>query len=197
MRKYVSVDMDFWEDPARAELVLRGAVEKALTLGVPVIAVDEHHQLLDHIPDADVLLNFDKHSDVCDYVDLDYLENGTWITYVPWKSKGEYIWIRNSDIGSGNCQSLKVRVECGGNYFRSYLKWSWDYRTGWGKLRSVYRPEADIRRYINKGCVGLGISWSEHFAPREVHSVFFEIIEKYGLKYEKFDDGRFAVGGIR
>jgi hypothetical protein len=66
MRTYLSIDIDFWNNLEAAERVL---TKLLLRRGdIPTIAVMNHQQLLPMVNEsnADVLVNIDEHSDLCD-----------------------------------------------------------------------------------------------------------------------------------
>lgn len=106
MKKYLSIDLDFWNYRSLNEcrevfIFLKGIAEKR---GLPLKIVDEHHRLISHINAAgsSTIINIDYHSDICnekghgDITRLDGRPNvncGTWANHIKQSLKNEYIWM--------------------------------------------------------------------------------------------------------
>jgi len=95
MKTYLSIDLDYWRNHTSPEACTRffKAVWKT---GLPVYTSFYHHHLLGHVNESGCrrLINVDYHSDLSDLVSGHVLtfEEGTWVNFVDWRHKGEFIW---------------------------------------------------------------------------------------------------------
>lgn len=92
MVTYLSIDLDFWREFPYA------FIRKVLSLGVPVAAAYDHHDLLSHMSkfDFDRLINIDCHSDLDLSANLNSrqeLDCGNWVNFVKESNRNEYLWI--------------------------------------------------------------------------------------------------------
>ena len=172
MKTYLSVDIDFFNDPELCRKQLRLLMNR-IGKRIPVLAVMNHQQMLLEVnaSEARRLINIDQHSDLAE-VGVSKLNCGTWISYVRWRKDGEYIWIRSHADYQGSCNG-----DDRGN---------WAKDVDWGPCSSQYIKQENIKvtAYLCD-CVGVGICMSPAYASKAVTDVFREIVDQYGIPYRK------------
>ena len=170
MRTYLSIDIDFWNDLDAAETSLSRLL---LRRGdIPTLSVMNHQQLLQDVDesDADRLVNVDEHSDLTDTT-VNIFECGSWISYVRWRKRGEYLWIRN--------QRGTIHGSC--NRYRGY----WDAGSDWGETRGIFRrQEIDLCLYLQE-CVGIGLCLSPSFCVCGAEDLFKMLVKMFDIPYKK------------
>lgn len=145
---YLSVDLDFW---VRGHVDLEFLRRVIRHIGVKnVAAAVEHHSILPHLRRfggvCTVLVNLDTHSDLGGLMDVTHgdgaeserrleLHSGSWIDYVPWPVREEFVWAYPNFVSrhNGRCDDFsKPRTPFGKIRQRSLIT-NWDSQ--WSKLR--------------------------------------------------------------
>jgi hypothetical protein len=170
---YLSIDIDFWNSGAQALDSLDSFF--CSLQNIPTIAVMNHQQLLNHVNQnpANQLINIDTHSDISDEKGLDKLNCGTWVSYVKWRIKSEYLWIYSQSIDAGSCQAT------GSWKFGLHL---------WQKISARKAPQKlNITKLIgNKTLTGVGLCLSPDYIYDEtLEETFNYIVDKYNIPYRK------------
>lgn len=179
MKKYLSIDMDFWNDLSKD--VVESDIDKILCVAkkrnIPMIAVMNHHQLTNIVSssNARLLLNIDRHSDLCDTT-IDTFECGSWVSYVKWRKEGKYVWMHSNHRIYGECN--------GGNpiFLDNSIRWS---LSDWKHLS---RKNVDSIPSVNSllfNCVGVGLVLSPEFVDFEFEPIFKKMVKKYNIPYVK------------
>ena len=155
---YLSIDLDYWMYH-ETDRGLWSFVNRALSLGVPTMAVQAHHWLLSHINKhpAHRLINVDFHDDIV-FRDEEgcAMSDGTWVSYVKWRGKGQFEW-------RYPCRDSLVRGVCepmGDVYNGSGSKTGWSRVTKKYGLRSI--PWTDVLAVgiaVSADYLGLGSYW--------------------------------------
>ena len=167
---YLSIDMDFWTDPAQAERCLVKFLDgRGKT---PTIAVMNHQQLLPYVDKsrARTLVNVDYHSDLHE-ANTQEFHCGSWVSFVKWRKQGRYLWVRqtvNSSQGSCNHKGFGP---------------NWNSNTDWlsaQTVRCACRP--DLCKYLPK-CVGIGLCRSPAYAEEPLQNLYFRLLKKYRIQY--------------
>ena len=85
---YMSVDLDYFREGHSPTAFMR----RVFALGVEMLVVAQHDQLLDHVNQSccRTLVNVDAHSDIVD--DPCDFNEGTWVNHVSWRAEGTYEW---------------------------------------------------------------------------------------------------------
>jgi ribosomal protein S17E len=108
---YLSIDLDYWikKNKESANIFF----DKIFKKQVPTVFVIEHEELLKDIDNSNcnILYNVDFHSDICADVEIEVDEDatdGTWVNFVNWRFKGQYVWICPNitqcyNAGEGTC----------------------------------------------------------------------------------------------
>lgn len=112
-RSYLSIDLDYWSEEVD-DTDSFYFFERVFDLGLPILVVESHEQLLDHVnkSGADTLYNVDYHSDFTGFenkneakTDMEEdAEDGTWINYVDWRWEGTVHWMYPKEICYGSSQ---------------------------------------------------------------------------------------------
>lgn len=172
MKHYLSIDVDYWWDYWDAIDALRPLFKKAKQRRIPINAVMNHQQLLPYVntSKAKMLINVDQHSDV-NSSNIDFLECGTWVSYIKWRHKGEYLWVRNyCNTRQGNCNGSL----------------HWDEGADWGKIKSDYcdNRHLDLTEFIN-GCCGIGFCMSPNYSRDVCVDAFRDLVRQFNIPYTK------------
>ena len=170
MRTYLSIDLDFWNDLNAADITLSRLL---LRRGdIPAIAVMNHQQLLQSInrSGADFLVNVDEHSDLTN-TDVNIFTCGTWVSYVKWRTQGQYLWVRNQQgTNHGNC---------------NHGQKSWNTGSDWYSTNTIFATqEVDLRQYL-KDCVGIGLCLSPSFCVFGAEDLFKMLVKAFHIPYRK------------
>jgi hypothetical protein len=139
-----------------------------------MVAVMNHQQLVPYVNDsgANRLVNIDEHSDLAD-AEVKGLNCGTWVSYVRWRKKGEYLWIRNNRSTSlGHC-----------NWGRGSN--NWDAGTDWKKTGTRYPGKRLGMLPLLRGCVGVGLCMSPEWSTEPMIVLFRELVDEFGIPYKK------------
>jgi len=187
---YLSVDIDYYQDPKKAFNALQGfyvALYKGKLKGLkgtwvkpfPVVAVQNHQQMLRHANNhsADILINIDQHSDVAAETEIKELNCGTWVSFVKWRKQASYLWVRSGPVWIGNCN---------GNNVDGYEN-RWNQGHGWKSAKSTLRSEKlDLCKLV-KGytLTGVGLCMSPDYIDREIEGVFRKIVKLFEIPYTK------------
>lgn len=181
---YVSIDIDYWANPEKAFNSLRdffcALYQKKYDkhplwqTSCPTIAVMNHQQMLPHVNSrkADVLVNVDTHSDICDEAGLNYLNCGTWVSYVKWRKKSDYLWIRSNEVFMGSCNHGL----------------NWKEGHGWKSARTLRKVEKiDLMQILDGyNITGVGICMSpQYIAKPDLELVFRQIVKMFRIPYRK------------
>jgi hypothetical protein len=172
---YLSIDMDYWDTAWIALKNLQHLFNEELYGLNPEqkIAVMNHQQLLPHVAanEADVLINLDTHSDLASIDSSIELNCGTWVSYVPWRSTGTYMWYHANDFDVGNC-----------NWSRT-----WDAKCQWKKTKHVESPE-DINlidTFAEFDIIGVGLCLSpDYITDGLLEPIFRGIVKQYKIPYK-------------
>lgn len=95
MRTYLSIDIDYW-DLAETTLEAKDLFRKIFRLGVPLVIVDDHQDLIEFVNKsaATKVINVDYHSDYANLTEKEFEELvpncGTWIDYIKCLEKFEW-----------------------------------------------------------------------------------------------------------
>ncbi len=89
MKTYLSIDLDYFNGRDESLVTF---FDKVLRQYITPKIVRYHHELLPHIDASGCtkLINIDFHSDLCE--SCYELNEGTWVNYVRWRTKGLYEW---------------------------------------------------------------------------------------------------------
>jgi hypothetical protein len=125
----------------------------------------------------------DYHSDLAE-PGVDSFECGTWVSYVKWRKRGEYLWIRcRKDTEEGNCN----------NPYR------WNEKIDWKHVQTRYMPlqrrksRKALLPYL-KNCVGIGICLSPSFSNKLIQIAARKLIREYQIPYVKGRTDEYAMG---
>lgn len=131
MKTYLSIDIDYWNDRPRGMIPYLNKVYKdCQKRRIPLVVIKNHQQALPLVnkSGAERLINIDFHTDLCgEYIDQ--LNCGTWVNYVKWQRKGEYLWIHpGKNTNRGECGAVDLfsgngRVARKKNEGFYYIKW--------------------------------------------------------------------------
>lgn len=165
---YLSIDLDYFNgcEPEFVEVTLGRVLKGALSRRLPLLAVMNHQQILEHVNlhPADELWNFDQHSDVVP-PNHDQLDCGSWATYVKWRQNASYVWVRNSyRTLDGSCND---RI--------------WDKDLDWGQARSITGIEAPRWQDVLPQAVAVGICMSPRYINPELEAPLRAALARYGV----------------
>lgn len=178
MASYLSIDIDYFNPYLSLALAsccdiegeIRQLIERAIIRELPILAVMNHQQLLDHVnkSDAKTLINLDTHSDLC-YKETGILDCGSWVSFVSWRHRGKYQWVRAQEsIDDGNCNGSR--------------RWSSD--TDWKEVGAI-RHISSTEKFLRNDCVGVGFCMSPSYARKPLVSLFRKIVSEYKIPYKK------------
>lgn len=182
MKTYLSIDIDFWndEDPwvlwrDLNKIILRAYESRPF---IPVHAVMNHQQLTPLVSKsgAKKLVNIDMHSDLAD-TNVRYFECGTWVSYVDWRKKGEYLWIYRHDLDDGECNGDNPIFHCD-NRARQKI-------SDWKKVACKRVQQLPPMKQILDGVIQIGISLSPSWRDRDFEDVFQTLIHYWRIPYTK------------
>ncbi len=180
MRTYLSIDIDFWRTFNSKTLdQLRKVFQKGKDRGLPMIAVMNHQQMLKEVneSEADRLINIDAHADLSESA-VEDLNCGTWVSYVRWRRGAEYIWVRNRRDYYGSCNWTHHGI-------RRASSRGWYFGSDWGIVNTEY-PGRDLNLMkYTRWCVGIGLCLSPEWCSEEGESVFYELIDEFGIPYRR------------
>jgi hypothetical protein len=204
MRTYLSIDIDYWNSDRGSILGYRSTEEtrvyrwltKVFNLarykGIPIKAVMNHQQLLDHVDGskAQHLLNIDTHSDLADAT-TDVFNCGTWVSFVRWRQQGIYTWMHALGIEDGECNAEAPIFEEG-------TKPSF---TDWGEInrRKVSHAKLPGAPAILKGVTEIGFVLSPAYADDHLQPIFYQLVAEHNLPYTKgrYDEDSFEIRSRR
>lgn len=183
---FLSIDMDFLGesheseygvDMVSARRLLNHLVLFASQKNIPISAVMNHHQMLDQVNNSGALrlVNYDAHSDLAD-IDIDEFCCGTWVSYVKWRNRGDYIWLRkNQGLQLGECGYCFGCGHCAGCK-----------ATDWLKVRSrlAYSPPT-ITMMERMNTVGISVCLSPEFTHPCLQTLFRKWVKDNNIQYTK------------
>ena len=187
MKTYLSIDIDFWEDLSKDYLQkdLHRLVTELNKRQVPIIAVMNHQQLLPHVSESGArrLVNVDQHSDLADFI-VEKLDCGSWVSYVSWRKKGEYVWIRRHSLEAGECNGGDPIFRERGGVDKTLSDWK--------KLSTKRVRYLPPLKELLKGVVAAGICLSPSFIPSSsfqdvggFEKVFRRIVRQFKIPYKR------------
>ena len=133
---YLSIDIDFWEDAAKA-LAFLGKIH------LPIHCVAFHDQLLPHIERSGCsnIHNVDFHSDLSDLYrgQRDALTEGTWASFPSCKYRGKFVWHYPSKtrIKDGYCHGRVNPFEDGEHGGWCEVRMEQGLRLPWHSVKTV------------------------------------------------------------
>jgi hypothetical protein len=164
---FLSIDVDFWEDPFEMARFVEPIVRNKR---INVNAIMNHQQALQFVnkSNTNVLINIDTHSDLTTQ-DCCELNCGTWVSYVKWRKRGKYFWIRSHhDISTGNCNFS--------------LSKKWNYDNDWNETKTEYNTKITPNDFNYKEvCICL----SPTYSSKRVYDEARKLIKKYNVPYKK------------
>lgn len=181
MKRYLSVDIDFWNgrSTSTAENDIMHLVSLARKKHIPVVAVMNHQQLLPYVNQsgATELVNLDTHSDLCALEDTDEFNCGTWVSYVRWRQTGVYRWLHMGRVSDGECSWLRPIFFAGGKTQTNL--------TDWKRVTRRMIKCMPNRSDLLKECVGIGIVLSPFYSDPELEDVFRKVIKTFDIPYKR------------
>jgi len=168
-RIYLSIDMDYWHfRPLPIDFL-----DELFKLSVPIRVVLEHQELLDYLPDFDILINMDTHSDIAENKDdLPELCSGTWINYVTFPNKKELIWIySHRDCIAGRCNNDGSAGFC--NESRDDNPFDPDCERICGWKKTGYRQRKPTKKELDQ-VIGVGIALSPWWICNQDVNIFIK-----------------------
>ena len=185
MKKYVSVDLDFWNDchPHDVENDLNRLFSLARKKGIPIVAVMNHQQLLRYVDasKARELINLDTHSDLGCVDTVDEFNCGTWIAYVRWRHRGIYRWLHRKTVNDGECaweRPIFMNEHC--TRVRTRPE-----NTDWKKVTHRRVKKMPNISDLLKDCVEMGFVMSPAYSDYDFEEVFRKTLKKFDIPYKK------------
>lgn len=179
MKTYLSIDMDYWNGrtPAYTRRSLFSLLKRLKKKRVPMIACMNHQQMLNHVNDSNArrLINLDTHSDLAQPA-VTMLNCGTWVSYVKWRQKGEFVWCHRRSISEGDCSSGTRIFPNNGAINKIVSDWKKIKRT------KMHLPNY---RYLTTHTIAAGLVLSPEYIYEELEWVFYEAIVEFGIDYIK------------
>ena len=186
---YLSIDMDFWDKPENAFECLHNLLQSLYISNnkmweqdsSPIIAVMNHQQLLPHVKNrqSDILINIDKHSDICAEKNLNDLNCGSWVSYIKWRRTSDYLWVRQHSVWMGNCNGYDLMT--GSERY-------WNKGHGWYSAKTIKKNDKiDICDLVKKyQLTGVGLCMSpDYIGHPELEKIFKTIVRLYEIPYFK------------
>lgn len=175
---FLSIDIDFWQvlEPDELEQTLDMLILRLQRLGVPIIAVMNHQQMLPFVAASSArrLVNIDAHSDLT--TKIAELHCGSWVSYVPWRREGAYWWITNNLAIDGECEHPPL-------FFRTHDP-AWSNLSEWGQIK--VSEDADILpRGVFYNVVGAGLCMSPSFCGSGHDAVFKCCLKRHQIPYRR------------
>ena len=177
---FLSIDIDFWNDlpPKRLRADLTRIVESLQSRQIHVQVVMNHQQMLADVSKAQAqrLVNVDMHSDLCGGAPQD-LTCGNWVAHVPWRSTGQYVWVRRHSRREGECDYPHV------------------FGPNGRAINAVWRHASTkrVRQFpwaeLGNGVCAAGVCMSPGYCDSGHDLVLRDIIKGYGIPYRR---GRYA-----
>jgi hypothetical protein len=181
MKTFLSIDMDFWNDWGKVSDIHRYLDNLCRDLKkscVPMTAVMNHQQMLTLVNESKArrLINIDKHSDLAD-IKVDRLNCGTWISYIKWRTEGQYLWFHKHAEHEGDCNQDPPIFT-----YRGVKRKISD----WGYIGHKKVQTTPSRYYLmNKDITDFSLVLSPAFVDEEFELVFRDIVKKYKMPYQK------------
>lgn len=178
MGSYLSIDVDYfnhttsYQDKYSVENELGTLLNTCVRNNIPVIAVMNHQQMLPYVDSskANSLINIDTHADLTDSF-VNFLDCGTWVSYVSWRKRGSYTWIRaQRGYKEGNCNR----------------PFKWNTGTDWGSTEAI-RHTTSINQFLLGDCVGVGLCMSPAYSFEEWVLIFRRLVKEFRIPYIKGD----------
>jgi hypothetical protein len=178
MMKYVSIDIDFFNDTDDfdVEAYLNEIFSKAKECKIPCVAVMNHQQLIPFVNKSAArhLINLDEHSDLAD-TPVTTLNCGTWVNYVTWRNRGMYSWIHAGSVDQGECSEGEHVV------FRTTRKTG--RNCDWKKAIHLEVETPPSMRELLAECFGIGFCLSPSYRNSCLEPVFKRIVKRHKLPY--------------
>ena len=192
MSTYLSIDIDFWnwQVKSTAERDLDRLFWLASKLQIPTIAVMNHQQLTGYVTESKArkLVNIDTHSDLGDRWVSRY-NCGSWVSYVPWRTEGEYKWIHRHSLKDGECNFPTSIFMPGTKAKKSLIEWK---EASHNQVEAMPSPSKLLRN-----CSNIGFVLSPSYCDDGLEDVFRYIVGKYKLQYAKGVRDEFNLGPHR
>jgi hypothetical protein len=178
--KYTSIDIDFFNSIgtfAETEEYLNHVFHTVKECKIPCIAVMNHQQLIPFVSvcPARQLINLDEHSDLGNEEDT-WLSCGSWVNYITWRNRGEYIWLHANTLLVG---------ECSGGDKPIFTEWRKAGSKSCGWKRSSHQ-QVETLPTINEllsSCFGVGFCLSPSYRSDSLEPIFRRIVKKYKIPY--------------
>lgn len=185
MKRYLSVDLDFWNDqhPDDVENDLTRLFSLARKKGIPIVAVMNHQQLLRYVDESKAreLVNLDTHSDLSAVDDTEEFNCGTWVSFVRWRHRGTYRWLHQKSVGAGECswqRPIFMSTDCSSVQTRPE-------ETDWKKVTHRKVKGLPNTSDLLKDCVDIGFVLSPAYTDVDLEEVFRTIVKKFDIPYKK------------
>lgn len=181
MKTYLSIDMDYWNGrtPAYTRRSLFSLLKRLKKKRVPMMACMNHQQMLNHVNDSNArrLINLDTHSDLSQ-PDVDRLNCGTWVSYVKWRQKGEFVWCHRHSIDQGDCSRWNGRrIFCSNGAINKIA-------SDWKKIKRTKMLLPNYR-YLTNYTIAVGLVLSPDYIEDELEHIFYEAISEFNIDYFK------------
>lgn len=182
MSHFLSVDIDFWVGSKNVsiepslDVFLAQLTSAAQKQHIPITAVDSHQQMLPLVnaSTARTLINIDAHSDLTDDK-IDFLQCGTWVSFVKWRKEGQYCWITNPCMkNEGDCNG-DAPIFCPRS-IRSDL-------SDWKQLSRNVRKNLPPIEQLIANCTEISVCKSPRYAEQAEKSIFDNWLKYYQIKY--------------
>lgn len=183
IKTFLSVDIDFWNILIYKENLLLSFLDKlqmfSKSNNIQISAVTNHQQMLDPVNKSgcNKLVNIDFHSDLAD-TSVDELNCGTWVSYVKWRDKGHYHWVRSNHAFCGDCNGSAPIFQDNNRKIRNSLK-----KTGWNNVTHEENKETD--RYIDETIRQICICCSPAFSDKMLIKLFKKWVKDNQIPYKK------------
>lgn len=160
--QFLSIDIDYWHDPQIASKNIDKVLRFVNRRKIPAHVVMNHQQMLRFVDEskARTVINLDQHSDIHSK-DTDYLDCGSWLSYVKWRKHGKYIWARNyQKTEYGNC---------------NWRHFNWDGDLDWAEAKSdFFNPKTfDIKELLTQNVSDVCICLSPGYTPKDVYTELY------------------------
>ena len=177
---FLSIDIDVWQnhEPDDLARILDSLIVRLKVRGVPTVAVMNHQQMLPFVAASNArrLVNVDAHSDLTRAHDTYVINCGTWVSYVPWRAAGSYLWITcGLNPLDGDCSDL----------FQQMRSPQWTNGSEWSFIECRDEHVDRLPRGILNGVVEAGLCMSPAFCGTDHDRVFKRAVKLHQVPYVK------------
>jgi hypothetical protein len=180
--KYTSIDIDFFNDIAttdETDAYLDYIFQTVKECSIPCVAVMNHQQLIPFVNacPARQLINLDEHSDLGNEEET-WLDCGSWVNYITWRNRGEYVWLHAGSLIAGECSG-------GDKPIFTDKRSIGNKNCGWKKSSHKRINTLPTIPALLSSCFGVGFCLSPSFRINSLEPVFHRIVKKYKIPYLK------------